>query len=34
MAVKFVRTLTMTGAEQLLGGYWFLISLFWLRWQR
>ena len=29
MAVKFVRTLTMTGAEQLLGGYWFLISLFW-----
>lgn len=28
-AVKFVRTLTMTGAEQLLGGFWFLISLFW-----
>lgn len=28
-AVKIVRILTMTGGEQLLGGYWFLISLFW-----
>lgn len=26
---RIVRTLTMTGGEQLLGGYWFLISLFW-----
>lgn len=26
---KVVRIFTMTGGEQLLGGYWFLISLFW-----
>lgn len=29
MAVKALRTITMTGGEQLLGGYWFLISLTW-----
>ena len=28
-AVKVLRTITMTGGEQLLGGYWFLISLTW-----
>ncbi|MDC1767460.1 MULTISPECIES: acyltransferase family protein [Bacteroides] len=28
-AVMIVRTFTMTGSEQLLGGYWFLISLTW-----
>lgn len=27
--MKFIRILTMTGSEQLLGGYWFLISLCW-----
>lgn len=27
--VKSIRILTMTGSEQLLGGYWFLISLCW-----
>ena len=26
---QFARTLTMTGGERLLGGYWFLISLCW-----
>ena len=26
---RIVRTLTMTGGESLLGGFWFLISLFW-----
>ncbi len=29
IVVKIVRTFTMTGGEQLLGGYWFLISLTW-----
>lgn len=29
IAVKVIRTITMTGGEQLLGGYWFLISLTW-----
>lgn len=29
IAIKFVRILTMTGSEQLLGGFWFLISLCW-----
>lgn len=29
IAEKVVRTITMTGGEQLLGGYWFLISLTW-----
>ena len=28
-SLKAVRILTMTGGEQLLGGFWFLISLFW-----
>lgn len=28
-AFKTIRIFTMTGSEQLLGGYWFLISLFW-----
>lgn len=28
-ATRVVRILTMTGGESLLGGYWFLISLFW-----
>ncbi|UBD69669.1 acyltransferase family protein [Bacteroides sp. BFG-257] len=28
-AIKIVRTIIMTGGEQLLGGYWFLISLTW-----
>ena len=27
--VKVLRIITMSGGEQLLGGYWFLISLFW-----
>ena len=27
--IKTIRILTMTGGEQLLGGYWFLISLCW-----
>ncbi len=27
--VKIVRIFTLTGSEQLLGGFWFLISLFW-----
>lgn len=27
--IKIVRIFTMTGSEQLLGGYWFLISLCW-----
>lgn len=27
--IKVIRILTMTGSEPLLGGYWFLISLFW-----
>ncbi len=27
--MNFIRVLTMRGSEQLLGGYWFLISLFW-----
>lgn len=27
--VKVIRIFTMTGSEQLLGGYWFLISLCW-----
>lgn len=27
--IKFIRILTMTGGEQLLGGFWFLISLCW-----
>ena len=26
---RIVRAFTMTGSEQLLGGFWFLISLFW-----
>lgn len=26
---KLLRAITMTGSEQLLGGFWFLISLFW-----
>lgn len=29
ISIKFVRILTMTGSEQLLGGFWFLISLCW-----
>lgn len=29
IAIKLVRILTMTGSEQLLGGFWFLISLCW-----
>lgn len=29
ITIKFVRILTMTGSEQLLGGFWFLISLCW-----
>ena len=29
IAVKVLRAFTMTGSEQLLGGYWFLISLTW-----
>lgn len=29
IAVNVVRIFTMTGSEQLLGGYWFLISLVW-----
>ena len=29
MLVMALRTFTMTGGEQLLGGYWFLISLTW-----
>jgi len=28
-AEKTIRVFTMTGGESLLGGYWFLISLFW-----
>ena len=28
-AERVVRAFTMTGSEQLLGGFWFLISLFW-----
>lgn len=28
-AIKALRIVTMTGSEQLLGGYWFLISLCW-----
>lgn len=28
-AIKIVRIFTLTGGEQLLGGFWFLISLFW-----
>ena len=28
-AIKIVRIFTLTGSEQLLGGFWFLISLFW-----
>lgn len=28
-ANRVVRAFTMTGSEQLLGGFWFLISLFW-----
>lgn len=28
-AEKVVRAFTLTGSEQLLGGFWFLISLFW-----
>lgn len=27
--IKIVRIFTLTGSEQLLGGFWFLISLFW-----
>lgn len=27
--IRILRTITMTGGEQLLGGYWFLISLTW-----
>lgn len=26
---RIIRTFTMTGSESLLGGFWFLISLFW-----
>ena len=26
---RVIRTFTMTGSESLLGGFWFLISLFW-----
>lgn len=29
IGVRIVRAFTMTGSEQLLGGYWFLISLTW-----
>lgn len=29
ISIKAVRILTMTGSEQLLGGFWFLISLCW-----
>lgn len=29
MAIKTMRIFTMSGGEQLLGGYWFLISLTW-----
>ncbi len=29
IAIKILRAFTMTGSEQLLGGYWFLISLTW-----
>ena len=28
-AKRIVRAFTLTGSEQLLGGFWFLISLFW-----
>lgn len=28
-AERIIRALTMTGGESLLGGFWFLISLFW-----
>ena len=29
IGIKIIRIFTMTGGEQLLGGYWFLISLTW-----
>ena len=28
-AERIIRAFTLTGSEQLLGGFWFLISLFW-----